>query len=67
MSVIGNECLKLLISSADGVHRNWHPSADRTASGYYKNLSLQERVDPFTGELTGSAAVVRSSGRGESA
>lgn len=47
--------------------RNWHPGADRTASGYYKNLSLQERVDPFTGEMTGSAAVVRSSGRSESA
>ena len=24
---------------------NWHPSAERTSSGYYKNLSLQEGVD----------------------
>lgn len=24
---------------------NWHPNAERTTSGYYKNLSLQEGVD----------------------
>ena len=24
---------------------NWHPNAERTSSGYYKNLSLQEGVD----------------------
>ncbi|EIE27726.1 hypothetical protein COCSUDRAFT_55711 [Coccomyxa subellipsoidea C-169] len=41
--------------------RNWHPNAERTASGYYKNLALRQRVDPFTGEMTGSAAAVGTS------
>ncbi|KAK9917166.1 hypothetical protein WJX75_001505 [Coccomyxa subellipsoidea] len=40
--------------------RNWHPSAERTATGYYKNLALRQRVDPFTGEITGSAAAAGS-------
>lgn len=34
--------------------RNWHPSASRTANGYYKNISVQAKVDPFTGQTTGS-------------
>jgi len=29
---------------------NWHPAADRTSSGYYKNLSVLPVTDPFTGE-----------------
>lgn len=40
--------------------RNWHPSVERTATGYYKNLALRQRVDPFTGEMTGSAAAAGS-------
>ena len=38
--------------------RNWHPAADRTATGYYKNLSLRAKVDPFTGQTTGSEDAV---------
>ncbi|KAK9836358.1 hypothetical protein WJX81_008368 [Elliptochloris bilobata] len=34
--------------------RAWHAGADRTPSGYYRNLSMRQRVDPFTGEITGS-------------
>lgn len=34
--------------------KNWHAGADRTSTGYYKNLSLRARIDPFTGEMTGS-------------
>lgn len=30
--------------------RNWHPDAQRTPGGYYKNLAVQARVDPFTGK-----------------
>ena len=32
---------------------NWHPKAQRTPSGYYKNVSLKPKADPFTGEQTG--------------
>ena len=35
--------------------RNWHPDAERTPKGFYKNLSVIARVDPFTGEAVGSA------------
>jgi hypothetical protein len=50
--------------------RNWHPDAERTRTGYLKNLSLRPRVDPFTGQVTGSvdtavaAAVMMSGGAG---
>eukprot|EP00873_Tetraselmis_striata_P034627 jgi/Tetstr1/454891/TSEL_041755.t1 len=27
--------------------RNWHPGAQRTGSGFYKNVSLREVADPF--------------------
>ncbi len=37
--------------------RNWHPSASRTANGYYKNISVQAKVDPFTGEKVGNEPV----------
>lgn len=32
---------------------NWFPAAKRTASGFYKNVSLQPKTDPFTGERSG--------------
>lgn len=32
---------------------NWHPIAQRTPSGYYKNVSLKVFSDPFTGKTTG--------------
>ena len=32
---------------------NWYPQAQRSAAGFYKNVSLQPRSDPFTGETTG--------------
>ncbi|GLI65966.1 hypothetical protein VaNZ11_009650 [Volvox africanus] len=35
--------------------RNWHPNADRTPNGYYRNLSLAARVNAFTGKVEGSA------------
>ena len=38
--------------------RNWHPAVDRTATGYYKNLSLRAKIDPFTGQTTGSEDAV---------
>ena len=34
--------------------RNWHPGAERTPKGYYKNLSVVLRVDPFTLEVKGT-------------
>lgn len=37
--------------------RNWHPDAERTPKGFYKNLSVIARVDPFTGEAVGSACL----------
>ncbi|KAK9815335.1 hypothetical protein WJX72_001923 [[Myrmecia] bisecta] len=40
--------------------RNWHPEVDRTATGYYKNLSLRPRVDPFTGEMQGGLDASKS-------
>ncbi len=43
--------------------RNWHPAADRTATGYYKNLSLRAKVDPFTGQTIGSEDVVPAARR----
>ncbi|GLC60058.1 hypothetical protein PLESTB_001568700 [Pleodorina starrii] len=33
--------------------RNWHPDADRTPNGYYRNLSLTARVNAFTGKVEG--------------
>eukprot|EP00798_Chlamydomonas_sp_ICE-L_P032713 gene32713-3597_t len=33
--------------------RNYHPAAQRTPQGYYKNLSVLARVDAFTGETVG--------------
>ena len=40
--------------------RNWakqymYPTAERTANGYFKKISLVERTDPFTGEQQGFA------------
>jgi hypothetical protein len=32
---------------------NWHPKAQRTASGYYKNVSLKPKADPFSGATMG--------------
>ena len=43
--------------------RNWHPAADRTATGYYKNMSLRAQVDPFTGQTIGSEDAVPASRR----
>ena len=43
--------------------RNWHPAADRTDTGYYKNLSLRAKVYPFTGQTTGSKDAVPASRR----
>ena len=45
--------------------RNWHPGADRTATGYYKNLSLRPFIDPFTGEAQGSAVPVGAAAQKE--
>ncbi|GIL79017.1 hypothetical protein Vretimale_75 [Volvox reticuliferus] len=36
--------------------RNWHPDADRTPNGYYRNLSLAARVNAFTGKVEGAPA-----------
>lgn len=36
--------------------RNWHPGVQRTATGYYKNMSVLQRVDPFTLQVSGTAA-----------
>lgn len=40
--------------------RNWakqyvYPTAERTSTGYFKKISLRERIDPFTGDSTGAA------------
>jgi hypothetical protein len=43
--------------------RNWHPGADRTPAGYYKNLSLRARIDMFTGEVTGTEEVTGAASR----
>jgi hypothetical protein len=32
---------------------NWHPIAQRTPSGYYKNVSLKPFMNPFTGKTGG--------------
>eukprot|EP01023_Acetabularia_acetabulum_P026028 TRINITY_DN2478_c0_g5_i3.p2 TRINITY_DN2478_c0_g5~~TRINITY_DN2478_c0_g5_i3.p2 ORF type:complete len:317 (-),score=39.80 TRINITY_DN2478_c0_g5_i3:263-1213(-) len=34
--------------------RQWAPWAQRTSTGYYKNLSIKAKIDPFTGEMTGT-------------
>eukprot|EP00892_Ulva_mutabilis_P010735 jgi/Ulvmu1/8033/UM004_0270.1 len=31
---------------------NWYPYAQRTASGFYKNVSVRPKADPFTGEMS---------------
>jgi hypothetical protein len=31
----------------------WHPRAQRTPTGYYKNVSLKPKADPFTGDVVG--------------
>ena len=31
---------------------NWNPYAQRTAAGFYKNVSVRPKADPFTGELS---------------
>lgn len=41
---------------------NWFPQAQRSAAGFYKNVSLRPRSDPFTGETTG--VDLSTSGRG---
>lgn len=42
-SFAGNEdYLRDMVSS-------WYPQAQRTPSGYYKNVSVVAKVDPFTG------------------
>mmetsp|Transcript_26026 Transcript_26026/g.56774 ORF Transcript_26026/g.56774 Transcript_26026/m.56774 type:complete len:323 (-) Transcript_26026:763-1731(-) len=33
--------------------RNWHPDVERTPRGFYKNMSVVARRDPFTGETVG--------------
>ncbi len=35
--------------------RNWHPDADRTPNGYYRNMSLAARVNAFTGSVEGGS------------
>lgn len=49
--------------------RNWHPDADRTPNGYYRNLSLTARVNAFTGQVEGgseaSKAVGQAQGQGQ--
>eukprot|EP00955_Chlamydomonas_euryale_P065044 359139-Chlamydomonas_euryale.AAC.14 len=35
--------------------RNWHPDMARTSTGYLKNVSVLQRVDPFTLEVSGTA------------
>lgn len=40
--------------------RNWHPSVDRTKTGYLRNLSLKARIDPFTGKPVGSVSATSS-------
>ena len=40
--------------------RNWakqfyFPTAERTSNGFFKKISLKERVDPFTGKTQGVA------------
>jgi hypothetical protein len=44
--------------------RNWHAGVDRSANGFYRNLSLRPRVDPFTGQTTGSVVPVGRSAAG---
>lgn len=41
--------------------RNWakqymYPTAERTSTGYFKKISLREKIDPFTGKQSGVAA-----------
>ena len=55
--VLSDEDLRSMI-------RNWHPEAERTPKGFYKNLSVLSRVDPFTGETRGSPAVVATASGG---
>jgi hypothetical protein len=53
---------------------NWHPSAERTRNGFYKNLGIQPFVDAFTGEavgrrggsVVGETAAAAAGGGGES-
>jgi hypothetical protein len=40
--------------------RNWHPTATRSRSGFLKGVSVAARVDPFSGQLTGSTSAVQS-------
>ncbi len=51
--------------------RNWHPTADRTSSGYYKNLSLQtlggEVPRPAAAAVAGSSSSSGGGGGGPAA
>ena len=51
--VISDETLRSMV-------RNWAPDAERTAKGFYKNISVIARVDPFTLESKGSPPSVKS-------
>lgn len=31
---------------------NWYPYAQRTSAGFYKNVSVRPKADPFTGEMS---------------
>lgn len=33
-----------------------YPTAERTGNGFFKRISLRERVDPFTGATAGTAS-----------
>jgi hypothetical protein len=45
---------------------NWHPEAQRTRTGFYKNLSVKPYVDAFTGKTLGMS-VASSGGAGSGA
>ncbi len=45
--------------------RNWHPDADRTPNGYYRNLSLTARVNAFTGQVEGGSEAAKAVGQGQ--
>lgn len=44
--------------------RKWHPDADRTPNGFYRNLSLVPRVNMFTGKVEGPSAAITTTASG---
>ena len=40
--------------------RSWSPTSTRSRSGYLKGISVGARMDPFSGQLTGSTSAVQA-------